>query len=425
MNIEPYIFAGPTISWPECHAILPQAHCLAPIQCGDILQALKQGAKQIVIIDGVFEQMAAVWHKEILLAIEEGVRVYGASSMGALRAAELSDFGMIGYGQVYQDFKRGVLEDDDEVTVLHKPQPSHYALMSDAMVNIRATIAHGVEKGIISAQFADSLLDKAKQTHYKQRHLDKLLGAYDDQQAVALRDFIAQTGNYIDIKKQDAKGLLSALATQEITDKSTSQLQLHKTVSLVRLDAQMQCQDLITELTQFTQLPKNYLGLFVYATKCVQQLYASSLPEMVCFTLDWLSQYYADHISCRQLYQLCELLLQPKLPLKPYEHHFILMLSYLLDLIKQYLVNENILFSLHTQQVYVHEISDLLKITPQELCQLLARLEIDSEIFVLNYALIPIILQVSAERYLSQVTGLLRLNSQYMIKMLRCLNNPP
>ena len=48
----------------------------------------------------------------------------GASSMGALRAAELSQFGMVGIGEVYQAFKLGRLEDDDEVAIVHGPEGS-------------------------------------------------------------------------------------------------------------------------------------------------------------------------------------------------------------------------------------------------------------------------------------------------------------
>src|SRR5688572_32760283 len=53
-----------------------------------------------------------------------GVRVFGAASMGALRAAELQPFGMIGVGQVFQAYRRGHLTDDDEVAVAHGPARS-------------------------------------------------------------------------------------------------------------------------------------------------------------------------------------------------------------------------------------------------------------------------------------------------------------
>ena len=54
--------------------------------------------------------------------MQAGIHVYGAASIGALRAAELDAFGMRGIGRIYEDFREGVLEDDDEVAVLHGPE---------------------------------------------------------------------------------------------------------------------------------------------------------------------------------------------------------------------------------------------------------------------------------------------------------------
>ncbi|TVT40867.1 hypothetical protein FNH05_23330 [Amycolatopsis rhizosphaerae] len=45
------------------------------------------------MIDGYFHHVPSVQHKEILYAQHQGLMVVGCSSMGALRAAELTDFG--------------------------------------------------------------------------------------------------------------------------------------------------------------------------------------------------------------------------------------------------------------------------------------------------------------------------------------------
>src|SRR3989338_1860747 len=99
--IKKIVYLGPTLSLQEAQQILPDAYYLPPIRCGDILHALRWKPPTILIIDGYFEKTAAVWHKEILAALGQGVQVYGASSMGALRAAELNTFGMIGIGAIY------------------------------------------------------------------------------------------------------------------------------------------------------------------------------------------------------------------------------------------------------------------------------------------------------------------------------------
>jgi len=55
---------------------------------------------------GYFEIVPTVWHKEILWAMDRGIHVYGGASIGALRAAELADFGMTGIGQIYEQLPR-------------------------------------------------------------------------------------------------------------------------------------------------------------------------------------------------------------------------------------------------------------------------------------------------------------------------------
>src|SRR5262249_8598482 len=114
------VFVGPTLPAAEIAARLPGARALPPVAVGDVLALLRRrGAARIAIIDGAFEHMAAVWHKEILLAIERGIAVWGAASMGALRAAELAPFGMRGVGAIYRAFAAGRLVADDEVAVAH------------------------------------------------------------------------------------------------------------------------------------------------------------------------------------------------------------------------------------------------------------------------------------------------------------------
>ena len=96
---------------------------------------------ELDLIAGAFGQSLSVWHKEILFALEQGIVVLGAASMGALRAAELDRFGVQGVGEVYRLFSSGALEDDDEVAVMHQPREQGYSPLTCAMVNIRATLA--------------------------------------------------------------------------------------------------------------------------------------------------------------------------------------------------------------------------------------------------------------------------------------------
>src|SRR4051812_42793315 len=139
-----HVFVGPTLSPADVRSEI-DAVVAGPVAFGDVCRAVRARATAIAIVDGYFERVPAVLHKEILWAMSEGVHVFGASSMGALRAAELADFGMIGLGSIYESFYAGDLEDDDEVTVSHGTEEEAFAPLSEAMVNIRVTLRSAAE----------------------------------------------------------------------------------------------------------------------------------------------------------------------------------------------------------------------------------------------------------------------------------------
>ena len=137
------IFAGPSLP-PRLRPDDARLEWRPPVRQGDLYRAALERPAIIGVIDGYFEIVPTVWHKEILWAMEAGIHVYGAASIGALRAAELDVFGMRGIGRIYEDFRDGVLEDDDEVAVLHGPEELGYPPLTEAMVNIRATFEAAV-----------------------------------------------------------------------------------------------------------------------------------------------------------------------------------------------------------------------------------------------------------------------------------------
>lgn len=92
------VFLGPTLRLPDAQRTLDAIY-LQPVSQGDIILAAHAfRPKAMVLIDGLFEDRPAVRHKEILWALSQGIVMIGAASMGALRAAELHPFGMIGVG---------------------------------------------------------------------------------------------------------------------------------------------------------------------------------------------------------------------------------------------------------------------------------------------------------------------------------------
>lgn len=208
------IFVGPTLSASEVQASL-EARCLPPVAQGDVIRAVRDHRPQAIgIVDGFFGGAPAVWHKEILWAMTEGVAVFGAASMGALRAAELHGFGMQGVGRIFEDYRDGVLDDDDEVAVVHAPAEMGYAALSEPMVTIRATLARAEAEGILPSDARRALEAHAKALHFPERSWPALLEGADRQgigaaEAAKLRNWLP-TGR-LDVKRADALAMLEAM----------------------------------------------------------------------------------------------------------------------------------------------------------------------------------------------------------------------
>lgn len=206
------VFLGPSLSLPSAREFC-DADYRPPVQMGDVYRAACEKPRAIAIIDGLFERVPAVWHKEILFALAQGIEVFGGCSMGALRAAELDAFGMVGVGTVYGDFASGVLTDDDEVAVAHGSGEDGYVASSVAMVNLRSGCADAMRAGLLSDAEAAELIMRSKARLYPERTWEALF-ADASELLVASRcgelcAWIAETRP--DRKRDDAVEVLKAL----------------------------------------------------------------------------------------------------------------------------------------------------------------------------------------------------------------------
>lgn len=209
------VFLGPSLPRDEARALLPDALLLPPAGQGDVFRAVRAHALSAVgLVDGAFLEGPAVWHREILWALERGVGVFGAASMGALRAAELHLFGMVGVGQVFAAYRDGALpgwdppfEDDDEVAVVHGPAELGCRPLSDAMVDLRATLLRAEQAGVVHRAERDRLAGLMKALHFPDRSHARLAAAADP----GLRAWIE--ANAASLKADDARALLRALRT--------------------------------------------------------------------------------------------------------------------------------------------------------------------------------------------------------------------
>ena len=212
------VFTGPTLPAAEAAAVLP---CVAvpPARQGDVWRAvIAHRPVAIGLIDGVFLHEPAVWHRELLWALDQGVHVFGAASMGALRAAELAPFGMRGVGRVFEALRDGAwpgfdgaFEDDDEVAVVHAPAELGAAALSDAMVDLRDTLLAAEAAGVIGMSARDALAEALKRLPFPARSVARLASlAGERPDATALPAWLPQ--GRVARKRLDAVAMLREMA---------------------------------------------------------------------------------------------------------------------------------------------------------------------------------------------------------------------
>jgi hypothetical protein len=215
------VFLGPSLPLADARAIL-DARYLPPARRGDVVRAVRADRPEVIaLVDGYFEQVPSVWHKEILWALDSGIRVCGAGSMGALRAAELAQFGMTGAGRVFDAYRTGrfapfddPFEDDDEVAVVHGPGDVGYPA-TEALVDIRATLAIAAEAGLLSAPERDAIAAAAKALFYKRRTWRAVLDAA--RPVVGPRSFL-RMAEWLPANRVRQKALDAALLLGQVRD---------------------------------------------------------------------------------------------------------------------------------------------------------------------------------------------------------------
>jgi len=167
------LFAGPSIYGAQFE--FDGIELRPPAAHGDLARAVVDGACAIGLVDGNFEAIAAVWHKEILFALQEGVVVAGAASMGALRAAECARFGMMPIGKIAKEYLSGERDDDADVAMQHGPIAMGCPPVTDAMVDVEATVSSMRNSGSIDSEQTKLLLARARGLFFKHRNIDAIV----------------------------------------------------------------------------------------------------------------------------------------------------------------------------------------------------------------------------------------------------------
>jgi hypothetical protein len=198
---EIVIFLGPSLDLVTAQSVLPATY-LPPIKRDDLAK-LDEGARIVGIVDGEFFQSFAVSPMEVLQLLERGIKVYGSSSVGALRAAETHTYGMIGIGSIFEMYRDGRIDADDEVALTY--DPSTYRSTSDPLVNIRFALKTAVLEDFIEQSKADEIINALKDVYFPFRSYQLV-----SQLCPELNNFIKQRRP--DQKRDDALLLLRTIA---------------------------------------------------------------------------------------------------------------------------------------------------------------------------------------------------------------------
>ncbi|MET7331010.1 TfuA-like protein [Nonomuraea sp. NPDC005650] len=208
-RLTTHVFVGPTLPPGEVlQAAGGSAVVHPPVQHGDLLRLSPSPGDIVVVIDGYYHQRASVRHKEILHLLSAGVTVVGCASMGALRAAELHPYGMAGSGRVYEMYRDGLIDADDEVAVAHTEGPE-YRSLSLPLVNVRHAVAAAERAGAVSSGQAGTMVAAMRALPYPARTWQAIAPQADG--VAAVRNFLADNPQHADLKAADAVGTLLRL----------------------------------------------------------------------------------------------------------------------------------------------------------------------------------------------------------------------
>jgi len=209
---KPVIFLGPSLSREKARKILDADYRL-PAKKGDLLQLILKEVNIVGLVDGYFLQDYPPTPIEVYnLVKKRGMKVFGSSSLGALRAVELEKYGMMGIGKIFRLFRDRILESDDEVAVTFTDYTNY---KSEALIDIRYNLFLAQKYNFIDSITRKSILNVSKQIYFPYRTyediLDKCKLKYPEikSQIESFRSYILK--NKVSLKERDALRLLKLI----------------------------------------------------------------------------------------------------------------------------------------------------------------------------------------------------------------------
>jgi hypothetical protein len=197
------VFCGPSLP-PEDRISASGVFFLPPAARGDVGRAADD-YDTLLLIDGVFHHDLAPSPRECYRAAQRA-RCFGASSIGALRAAECWPYGFAPLGIIARWYIRELIDGDDEVAVLFEPTTQR--ALTVPSVNVRYVARLSIRRGILSPRDAGLLVDRARDIFYMERTWDDVVELAPPNARAAIRSIAELEG---DLKRHDARFALRRL----------------------------------------------------------------------------------------------------------------------------------------------------------------------------------------------------------------------
>lgn len=191
------VFAGPSLPFDDRPQIDGVVY-LPPASRGDVEHAARD-YDAVLLIDGLFHHDLAPSPKECYASLAHA-RMFGASSMGALRAAECAPYGFTPLGAIARWYAHDVIDGDDEVAVVTHPQTN--AALSLPLVNVRYVAWLACRRGLLDARARAVFIDAARAIFYMDRRWEDVLECVPAQVRPAIGELARRYG---DLKRWDAQ----------------------------------------------------------------------------------------------------------------------------------------------------------------------------------------------------------------------------
>ena len=207
MRMPPVVFLGPSAPASEILAILPDAIIRPPAKRGDLYAYRILRHELFLVLDGAFGNILAISPREVVDVVRDGAVVVGASSMGALRAADCFPAGVHGVGIIFRLFKDRVISTEDEVAVLFR-EDMPFPPLTEPLINMRIALRRATRKGLVGASEAEKIISAAQSVHFTLRTWPRV---YQE----AGRHLSGEMLNFL--REMDAKRADAVLAAKQVS----------------------------------------------------------------------------------------------------------------------------------------------------------------------------------------------------------------